>query len=171
MKERLKNERDTCPEYARPIGDIIADVMDGLTRNNAATTRGAPASGIALKRHAVTCPCITGINGAGVRGGEFASAARNGQLNKIGRSDFQAAPKEATPMRWDCGRDHADFLARLFAASSASRSVEAQPLAANVAHWSLGILSRNIQERTVCGETEHTEATVSSSPALLTIDA
>jgi hypothetical protein len=75
------------------------------------------------------------------------------------------------PMRWDCGRDHADFLARLFAASSANRSVEAQPLAANVAHWSLGILSRNIQERTVCGETEHTEATVSSSPALLTIDA
>lgn len=91
---------------------------------------------------------------------------------KNGRSDFQAAPKVVLPVsvkESGQGINHAAFRARLFAASSARLSSDAQPLAANVDHWSLGMLSRRIQDRTVCGDTEQMAATVSGSPACFTI--
>lgn len=69
------------------------------------------------------------------------------------------------------GGVHAACRTRLDAASEARLSRVAQPFEANVSHWSLGILSRNIHERTVCGETEQIEATASGEPACFTIDA
>ncbi len=70
-----------------------------------------------------------------------------------------------------CTDVHAACRTRLDAASDARLSRVAHPFEANVSHWSLGILSRNIQERTVWGETEHMPATVSGVPACFTIDA
>jgi hypothetical protein len=66
---------------------------------------------------------------------------------------------------------HAACRVRLLAASDARLSSVAHPFAANVSHWSLGMLSRNIHERTVWGETEQTAATVSGVPACFTMDA
>lgn len=69
----------------------------------------------------------------------------------------------------DGRRCHAACRVRFSAASAARLSSVAHPLDANVAHWSLGILSRKIHERTVCGETEQIEATVSGVPAFFTM--
>ena len=82
-----------------------------------------------------------------------------------------AASKVAVSMRFkrDGRRCHAACRVRFSAASAARLSSVAHPLDANVAHWSLGILSRKIHERTVCGETEQIEATVSGVPAFFTM--
>ncbi len=69
----------------------------------------------------------------------------------------------------DTSAGHAACRTRLFAASDARLSSVAHPFAANVSHWSLGMLSRNIHERTVCGDTRQTVATASGVPACFTM--